>query len=303
MNRIASKKLDDKHYTGHLTFWQYAKARFNINRPTKYCIIFNTWKDSYEYESFSCTEYDTLDDAMEEVKLLNEMYCNTPKPQKVYSKNGRHKDGIGWRYDSYDWDFSDGRYFWGYAVLDMINNKFIKIVNGLNNKVCCLSKNPELKDYDMFFRGEDEIPHDYKWDIRGEYLGWLQYRWGDGKNAIGYVEPTKERPGKDEYVNVWDESKDTYIRKKIRVVRVDWKDPLPKPEKGITYLRPNNEPVIFPGEFGFEGDYSLQEWALSEEIAGDEYINKGNTLDKKESTSSIADILGDNNPLLKLKFD
>jgi len=303
MIKTASKKIDDKHYTGHLTFWQYAKARFNINRPTKYCIIFNTWKDSYEYESFSCTEYDTLDDAMEEVKLLNEMYCNTPKPQKVYSKNGKHKDGTGWRYESYDWDFSDGRYFWGYVVLDMINCKFIKIVNGLNNKICTLSKTPDLHDYDLFFRGEDEIPTDYQWDVRGEYEGWLQFRWGDGKNAIGYVEPTKERPGKDEYVNVWDESKDTYIRKKIRVVRVDWKDPLPKPEKGITYLRPNNEPVIFPGEFGYKGDYSLQEWSLHEEIAGDEYIDNGNTLDKKESTSSIADILGENNPLLKLKFD
>jgi hypothetical protein len=140
----------------------------------------------------------------------------------------------------------------------MINNKFIKIVNGLNNKVCCVSKNPELKDYDMFFRGEDEIPHDYKWDIRGEYLGWLQYRWGDGKNAIGYTsEPKIKNKNKD-----------------------------------------------IEEEYDYEGNFEgYLPCTLEEELSGSEYINAGNTLDKKETTSSIADILGEDNPLLKLKFD
>ncbi len=41
----------------------------------------------------------------------------------------------------------------------------------------------ELKD--IFFRGNNEVPEDYQWDS-GEYEGWLQYRWGDGKNAINY---------------------------------------------------------------------------------------------------------------------
>jgi hypothetical protein len=53
-------KIDDKHYAGHLTFWQYAKPRYHIERPTKYCVIFNTWKDIPE--SFSCTEFDIIDD-------------------------------------------------------------------------------------------------------------------------------------------------------------------------------------------------------------------------------------------------
>ena len=53
------------------------------------------------------------------------MYCNTPAPQKVYSKNGKHRDGDHWRHQRYDWDFSDGRMFWGYVVLDMINCKFV----------------------------------------------------------------------------------------------------------------------------------------------------------------------------------
>ena len=48
--------------------------------------------------------------------------------------------------------------------------------------------------YDILFRGPDEIPKNYKWDF-GEYEGWLQFRWGDGKNAIDYVE--KEKPKKE----------------------------------------------------------------------------------------------------------
>ena len=46
------------------------------------------------------------------------------------------------------------------------------------------------KDY--LFRGPDEIPKGYEWDD-GEYEGWLQFRWGDGKNTIGYVEPQKSK--------------------------------------------------------------------------------------------------------------
>lgn len=41
----------------------------------------------------------------------------------------------------------------------------------------------KLAELDFFFRGPLEIPEDYKWDV-GEYEGWLQFRWGDGKNAV-----------------------------------------------------------------------------------------------------------------------
>jgi len=285
------EKLQSYQYRGHQTFWWHVKRIYNIDRPKKYCVVFNTYEDGPK--AFSVTPFNTLEEAMEEAKLINIMYSNTPKPQKNYHRISNGK---------YDLDYSNGAYFWGYIVLDMINNKIIKVINEVRHFGYTINNKTSLIIQDVLFRGEDEIPVDYIWDERGEYNGWLQFRWGDGKNSIGYVEePKKERPGKDEYFNVWDDSKEIYVRKKIRVVRVDWNDPLPKPEKGITYLRPNNEPVIFPGEFGYKGDYSLQEWSLHEEIAGDEYIDNGNTLDKKESTSSIADILGDNNPLLKLK--
>jgi hypothetical protein len=60
-----------------------------------------------------------------------------------------------------------------------------------------------IKDY--LFRGEDEIPADYKWDD-GEYEGWLQFRWGDGTNAVGYVKPesTKKNESIDEPDDAYD---------------------------------------------------------------------------------------------------
>lgn len=280
--------------SGHSTYWQIKERPYPSKR---YVLIFDKYRN-YDGKNPSITEYNSLDELHEETKLLNEYYKDTPRPV-VEKKRYRTET---------TYSFSGDAYFWGYIVLDFETQKVIESGNdGINihyqygyKKIKGKTISNNIKDF--FFRKDDEIPKNYHWDI-GEYEGWLQYRWGDGKNAIGYVEHTKERSGKDEYVNVWDESKDTYIRKKIRVVRVDWKDPLPKKEKGITYLRPNNEPVIFPGEFGYKGDYSLQEWSLYEETAGDEYIGAGNTLDKKETTSSIADMLGEDNPLLKLKFD
>ena len=301
-DKKVTNKKDGHHYKGHMTFWTYAKDKYNIDRPNKYAVIFSTYYDSLSARSFSCTPFDTIDEALEEAKLINIFYTNTPKPTKIF--NERY---INYRKYSKEFslDFSNGSYFWGYAVIDMINQKFIKIVNEVRAFGYKLTNKPTLKDYDMFFRGEDEIPQDYEWDERGEYIGWLQFRWGDRKNALDYVEPPKkERPGVDEWWDIYDEATDTYKKQKVRVVYVDWDEQLPKKEKGIKYLRPNKEPVKFPGDsYGFEEDYSSQEWSLAEEIAGEEYLKKkGNKKFEIEepTTSSIADMLGDNNPLLKL---
>ena len=297
---MEKEKLKSWEERGHRTFWWHVKRIYNIDRPTKYCVIFNTYQDGPK--SFSITPFDTLDEAMEEAKLINIMYSDTPKPQRTYvEKGGKYSGKKRWS-KGYNLDFSNGAYFWGYAVLDMINNKIIKVVNDIKHFGYIIDNKPSLTVTDVLFRGEDEIPEDYIWDKRGEYDGWLQFRWGDKKNALDYVEPEKEeRPGIDEYFNVWDEAKEIYIRKKLRVVYVDWDEELPKPQKGITYLRPNKEPVIFPGEYGYEEDYSIQEWSLSEEVASDEYLDNGGTFKHKEAKNSLADILGDNNLLMKLK--
>jgi len=299
MSDIKLKRWEE---LGHRTFWWHLKRIYNIDRPTKYCVIFNTYTDSPK--SFSVTPFETLDEAMEEAKLINEMYCNTPKPEKKYVERGGRYKGKKWYHDSYNLDYSNGAYFWGYMVLDMINKKIIKLVNTVKHCGFTFENKITLANIDVLFRDENEISDDYIWDMRGEYEGWLQFRWGDKKNALDYVEPPKkERPGVDEILEVYNEATDSYIKRKFRVVYVDWNDPLPKPQKGIIYLRSNKEPVMFPGEFGFENDYSLQEWALSEEIAGDEYLDNGGTFKPESTSNSLADMLGEDNPLLKLKFN
>ena len=275
-----NKKLEYWQECGHRTFWWNAKKVYNIERPTKYCIVFNTYTDSPG--SFSVTPFDTLDEALEEAKLLNEMYNNTPKPERVYSDEGPRYINKKW-VKRYTLDYSNGGYFWGYMVLDMINNRIVKIVNDINRCGYTFNKDNKnkLSTIDVLFRGDDEIPNDYIWDRRGEYEGWLQFRWGDKKNALDYVEPPKkERPGVDEIWEVYDETTETYIKKKVRVVYVNWDDPLPTPQKGIEYLRPNKEPVIFPG---------------------DEYIDNDGTFKPEPMSNSIADLLGNDNPLLKIK--
>jgi hypothetical protein len=49
------------------------------------------------------------------------------------------------------------------------------------------------------FRGNNEIPNDYKWDD-GEYIGWLQYRWGNGLNAIEKEDEINERKAEEERI-------------------------------------------------------------------------------------------------------
>ena len=60
-------------------------------------------------------------------------------------------------------------------------------------KPVTMKSNKDLYFLDEYFCGPSEVPKDYDWDD-GEYEGWLQFRWGDGKNAIGYTEPKKGKP-------------------------------------------------------------------------------------------------------------
>lgn len=252
-------KLKSWEEYGHRTFWWHLKRIYNIDRPTKYCVIFNTYTDSPK--SFSVTPFDTIDEALEEAKLINIMYSDTPKPQKIYVEKGGKYKSNKWYHNSYNLDYSNGAYFWGYMVLDMINKKVIKIVNTIKHCGFTFNEKITLSMLDVLFRDENEIPEDYIWDRRGEYEGWLQFRWGDGKNALDYVEP---------------ENNDKIIK-----------------------------PIVKTSNIIDEDDYSEDylPCTLAEEIAVDEYIDNGGSFDKKTTTASIADMLGKDNPLLKLKLD
>lgn len=125
----------------------------------RFMIIFNTWS-SYSFNE-EVTEFDNLEDAQEHINLIEEVYKDYDgKDSKGYSKK------------------------FGYVLLDFSKQKILKWSNS-GEIYRCGKKYDKLELKDIFFRGNNEVPEDYQWDS-GEYEGWLQYRWGDGKNAINY---------------------------------------------------------------------------------------------------------------------
>lgn len=152
--------------------------------------------------------FDTLEEVNEYVRFFKSYCKDFVQPEKVVT-NGKEQ------YHSSNLLFKDEKArLWGYVIGDTETNGIIewgglrmKYINedykyyGLNAPLSSFDKKTNrlyIKDY--VFRGENEIPKNYHWD-NGEYEGWLQFRWGDGKNAIDYVEPTKtEKPKEQEDV-------------------------------------------------------------------------------------------------------
>ena len=161
----------------------------------KRSIYFGTLMDVFKEER---EEFDTMEEVNEYVSLFEGICSQYEMPEKKQNEyRGREivKDKLG---RNYHYEFTnDDQRLWGYVIADTENLSVIRWggiemmnINKRMNKL-------ELKD--RLFRGPDEIPKNYKWD-NGEYAGWLQFRWGDGKNAIGYVEPKKEIKEKDDEV-------------------------------------------------------------------------------------------------------
>lgn len=230
-----------KYNSRYYTYWQIKERPYPLKR---YVLIFDKYRGVGEGKYVTINEYDTLEEVKEEKELINEFYKNTPKPKQIKNRS------FGFEYD-----YSGGAYFWGYIILDIKANKIIDVGNdGINvergyyhYRIKSKNLNSNLKDF--FFRKDNEIPENYKWDGDWEFNGWLQFRWGDKKNAINYVDNKNKKINKD--------------------------------------LE--------------EEDYSLQPCSLSEEIAEDEYIDNGGTFNPESALSSIADMLGKDNPLLKIK--
>lgn len=133
----------------------------------RFMLIFNIWTDRVFHEEKQ--EFDTEKECREYACLIDSIYGKT---EPTFDKFGIQKK-------------------WGYVMLDFGNEKIIGWSK--NGEICkfCKSNNAlVLKDH--FFRKENEIPKNYKWD-NGEYEGWLQYRWGDGKNAIDYKKPSNKK--------------------------------------------------------------------------------------------------------------
>jgi len=143
----------------------------------RFIVITNIWGKKpnvtygpMDYFKEEREEFDTIEETKDYIALF-EGVCSTYTKPEINIK-GKH---ITWK---------EGDRMWGYVVGDRNNYKIKFGGDALFN----LKRNAStLRQRDYVFRGPDEVPKDYVWDD-GEYEGWLQYRWGDGKNAIDYVE-------------------------------------------------------------------------------------------------------------------
>lgn len=153
-----------------------------MEHTKRYMVIFDIWTDRTFSEEKN--EFDTEKEWKEYVSLINSIYENA---EPSYDRYGKKKE-------------------WGYVVLDFVTENILKWSStGKIFKASKVRNKLELKD--IFFRGENEIPKNYQWDD-GEYEGWLQYRWGDGKNAIDYEERKQKTTKKNDKIQPLSEEVD-----------------------------------------------------------------------------------------------
>jgi hypothetical protein len=185
-----------------------------MQHTKRYGIVFDKWSIYGNHRDI--TEYDTIEEVNEEIVLIEEMYRDTPRPKPKYSKYSYDSKNICVA-SNYIWSAGYiGEAFWGYLVVDFEEERIIKWGNDCLRTYNKKSDIREIKDW--LFRGEKEVPKDYVWKT-GEYQGWLQYRWGNGKNAIKYgdnaVVETLDRQNK---VQSWCVGQCKRVRKKKKVI-------------------------------------------------------------------------------------
>ena len=151
-----------------------------MKHTKRYMVIFQKWSEKEFHEDK--TEYDTLAEAMEEAQLLEEFYADTPSPKKLTRYDWRTRKDT--HYHEWGEPYLDEA-LWGYVILDFEEEK---VIRWGHDQLKFVNKSDDIKRIkDRFFRKEDEVPEGYKWDV-GEYEGWLQFRWGNGKNSVEFGE-------------------------------------------------------------------------------------------------------------------
>ena len=185
----------------HITHWWSAKYG-NTKPKSRYVILFSL-KGQYGITGYSRSEYDDLASCLNECDELNKMYATHPIPV-VLEKREIRASKYSRKQLEIIWDYSNGKSWWGYIVLDMKECKAIRVGGyGFHYKnTCyktCKSINSSMETKDYFFRDPEVCPDEYMF-MDGEYVGWLKFKWGDGTNAIGYVkQPKKKKKIQEEF--------------------------------------------------------------------------------------------------------
>lgn len=187
-----------------VSYWTYATFNHNGRYTKRYVVYtYSWWWEGKNYNSQMIPvkrtndydEFDTITEVRDYIELLKSIYQDIKEPYKVpekwvhrstgnvtYKRPSQFQDYMYIYNESY-WDAEDGKCkYWGYYVFDYETQRVIDH-GGHDHPEFTKQYKQNLAIRDALFRGKDEIPVDYKWDT-GEYEGWLQFRWGNGLNAI-----------------------------------------------------------------------------------------------------------------------
>lgn len=188
-------------------YWTYKTFNNHYKFTKRYVVYLFTWwwdgavgnsavLDNASFKTNDYAEFDDLTKVSEHIELIKNVYANVEKPEHIKEhmfnkQTGKivYKGKYGFPYvdDSYEhiyehYECDNGKkHFWGYVVLDYQKEDIISMGGDVHPEFKNYKKNLAL--YDDLFRKPGEVPADYKWDD-GEYEGWLQFRWGNGLNAI-----------------------------------------------------------------------------------------------------------------------
>lgn len=152
------------------------------------------WPDVKSYRKYKSTKSMSRNEIMNDERLKLEKYLAQPDTYP-YARN------ISWIFDA-------THYWYGWVVFDFEKEEIFNVGGKALKDYEFPLKSLRLKD--LAFTREDEIPKDYKWDA-GEYDGWLQFRYGNGLNAIE-IEDERNRKAaekKEEYRKKQQEKQDS----------------------------------------------------------------------------------------------
>lgn len=188
--------------------WTYGTYRNHYKFTKRFVVYLYKWYwlsgeraylASFAVKNNDYAEFDTMEEVQEYFKLIEDIYSNVKKPvidgnYYVHKATGKKYERKPYSYDKFenDRDYkyieryietdASTQFYWGYMLLDYQKDEIIGMWGERHPDFGKNYKN-DLKLKDRLFRKPGEVPIGYKWDD-GEYDGWLQFRWGDGKNAI-----------------------------------------------------------------------------------------------------------------------
>ena len=199
--------------------WTYSTFRkFSFNVTKRYVIYWYKWywdninemnDPSIAYKENEYVQFDTMDEVNAHIEFINEIYSDIKRPEinEAYWQDILTKQKYPFKPDIHESRITyhkpetvthkDYQFFWGYMILDYEKNEIVKMCGDKHPEFNNNYKN-DLRLKDVLFRRKDEIPENYKWE-NGEYDGWLQFRWGNGLNAIEKEDKLNEIKREQEY--------------------------------------------------------------------------------------------------------